>query len=242
MKLRTHLARIKKKVKLNFLSWVDALKGTDHAIRFKMKLWGFDTNDYRFREDQVAFIHMPKTGGSTLSRLLSADPENRFVNLKLHRPVSRHCAPGDYHYITVLRHPVDRVWSLYQMTLHDPDGHHYRKWAEKGLKFFLEKYWASRNLYCRYFSGSVFSEPGDVEKEQALKNMNAFDEVLMFSDLENEINDLLAKYGIEAETIPHLRKSKNQKATEAEAQLISEYNALDIELYESWINKRENVG
>lgn len=242
MKVRVHLARFKKWMFIRCLQLVDLLASTDYSIRYKMKLWGFDTNDYTFEKNQIAFVHIPKTGGSSLSHLLAKDSKSRFKNLRIHRPVSKHCSSEEFQYITVLRDPVDRVWSLYQMTLKDPDGHHYRKFAEQGLKVFLEKYWASRNLYCRYFSGVVFKEPEESEKELALKSLLDFKEVLSFDNLEDDINSFLTKYEIEATAIPHLRKSKNKKASEEERRLISEYNKLDISLYQEWLNKKVTIG
>lgn len=235
--MRRKLARIKKKLILAVLKTMDNLLGSDLHIRKKMKYWGYDDANYHFSQDQTAFIHISKTGGTSLAKILSDDPQNRFVNLNIHKPVSAHCPPEKFRYLTVLRNPVDRVWSLYQMTLHDPDGHHYRKFAERGLEPFLKKYWACRNMYCRYFSGKVFTEPGQNEMTESLENLALFKDVLLFERLENDIHSLTRKYDIPVDSVPHKRKSNNQKPSAEQRDLISRYNQLDIELYEKWYEK-----
>ena len=57
-----------------------------------------------------------------------------------------------------MRHPVDRVWSYFQMELRWDPLYPYAISARNGLLPFLERCWEVRNMATRYLSGSILDE------------------------------------------------------------------------------------
>lgn len=103
----------------------------------------------------IIFMHIPKTGGTSLIDVmqhqygeLSKTPGSDFmdmsgaieVNGQLkckaaagHIPYGLHELFEDYQYITLLRHPVERILSLYEYIIH-LGGHGRKWWSERGVK------------------------------------------------------------------------------------------------------------
>jgi hypothetical protein len=214
---------------------IDAKLGTDIYLSTLNLISGNHLPWYKFSKKQIAFVHIPKTGGSSMHALLKAERPDQFVNTGKHRPVSLRCPPGEYHYMTVIRNPTDRVWSRYQMVLRGDPFYVHRPFAEKGLYYYLTHSWEVRNMMCRYLSGSVFKEPTEKTLQTAYENILKFDIVLEFEDYQNELNRLLDSYGIPRQMqLPHEKKSEYPDPTPSETELIEEYNALDVELYKRW--------
>ncbi len=212
---------------------VDAVFLTDFQVKLHNRLGGFHTPEYRFTPDQIAFVHVPKTGGTSLQKLLIRDPGSRFVNLTLDRPVSRFCNPMNFDYLTVMRSPVDRVWSYYQMVLRTPE-FPYRHLAKKGLKVFLSKCWEGQDMACRYYTGRVEEKPTETTLDQAFASLMNFKHVLSFDRFQADVSELLNEYGIAADLIPHERESRYRAPDPDETRLIQEYNQLDAALYDRW--------
>ncbi|PHN08597.1 hypothetical protein [Flavilitoribacter nigricans] len=232
--LHVRLGRIKKALLLDYYQLLDKVLDTDKHIRYRHRMNGFDNPDYTFARDQISFIHIPKTGGTTLANMLEKDPGDTFVNLHIHRPVSMHCPPGAYRYLTIMREPVSRVWSHYQMVLREYPGFPYQKYANRGLETFLKKNWAVRNLYCRYFSGSIDPEPDESTLAIARKNLADFTYVIPFEDFSNSVQLFLRDHHIPYEEVLHDRKSKYPEPSPDEMELIARYNRFDLALYEAW--------
>jgi hypothetical protein len=232
--LRVHFARIKKAVIKDTYFLIDQLMDTDKLIRYRHQLNGYDNPDYRFRKDQIGFIHIPKTAGTTLANMLDQDSGDAFVNLHIHRPISAHCPPSEYQYLTILREPVSRVWSHYQMVLREVPGYPYQKYARKGLETFLKKYWAVRNFTCRYFTGEIYTEPDAATLAQALENLANFQKVILFEHFSESARDLLVQHGIPFKQVLHSRKSAYQAPSALEKEMIARYNEFDIALYNTW--------
>lgn len=94
---------------------------------------------------RVHLMHIPKTGGITVYRALQASG----VDIsRSHDPSELAKLPTDTLVITVLRNPVERVWSLYR----------YQKrqgWFTGDLRAFLDTepeiwWWGVRNVQARY--------------------------------------------------------------------------------------------
>ena len=232
--LRVYFARIKKAVIKDTYFLYDQVMDTDKLIRYRHQLNGYDNPDYQFRKDQIGFIHIPKTGGTTLANMLDQDTGDTFVNLHIHRPVSVHCPPSAYKYMTILREPVSRVWSHYQMVLREIPGYPYQKYAKRGLDTFLKKYWAVRNFTCRYFTGEIYTEPDAASLSKALQNLANFQRVILFEHFSESVPDLLDQHGIPFKQVLHKRKSAYPAPSTAERKLIAKYNKLDIALYQTW--------
>ena len=203
---------------------------------------GFHDPNYQFKKHEIALVHIPKTGGTSLHKLLSEDNLSRFINLNMHRPISRLCDPVTYSYITIMRDPIERVWSYFNMVLKNPPGFPYKRFADKGLDCFLEHCWEVRNMACRYYSGEIAREPNVETSEKAFNNLMNFICVISFDNLENEATKFLAKYNIKPAFIPHERKSNNTRYTQNDYDLIYKYNKLDIELFNEWKKHKQKNG
>jgi len=238
--IKTQLARAKKYIlKIAYFSY-DKLMGTEMYTTFKLFQSGYHNPDYRFEKDQIALIHIPKTAGTSLAKLLSNDPQNRFVLLDIHKPVSLHCSPEEFQYITILRDPIARVWSHYQMVLRYPKGYPYQKYAVQGLEVFLKKTWETRNMMCRYLAGNTQQEPDSQTFEKAIKNISTFYKVLFFENFAKETSDFLTQQDIPFEKIPNERKSKYAQPTEEEKALIAQYNQWDLTIFQRCKNESTN--
>jgi hypothetical protein len=222
--------------------------------KLKQALWSFDKKfetdvyltmlnlisgnhwaGYRFSKEQIAFVHIPKTGGSSLHALLKEKRPNQFVNIGKHRPVSKHCPPGKYHYMTIIRNPENRVWSRYQMVLRGDPFYVHKPFAEKGLHYYLTHSWEVRNMMCRYLSGNIGEEPTEKTLETAYENLMKFDIVLEFDNYATELNRFLENYGIHKDgNLPHEKKATYSESSPEETELILKYNRLDLELYNRW--------
>lgn len=231
---RVYLSRIKKKSLLAVYQLSDLISGGDKHVRYQYYNNGYHNPNYRFSKDEITFLHIPKTGGSSMAKMLEKDPQNRFVHLNIHKPVSRECLPQDYRYITVIRNPVDRVWSYYQMVLRSPKGYPYLNYAEAGLDVFLRKCWAARNLACRYLSGEVEPEPNAATLDKALANLDQFYAVLSFENFGRDVSAFLDEHGISHDELPNERKAQYVKPTAEERELIARFNQFDVALFEAW--------
>lgn len=239
--MKKYLARIKKNIYKSSLKVVDAAFQTNYYWDYTFRKNGYHDNQFTFSDSQIAFVHLPKTGGTSFYKLLAADTEQRFVNLKIHRPISIHCPPSKYKYITIIRNPIDRVWSLYQMVLREPKGYPYRKYAIKGLDSFLQNCWEANNMACRYYTAEVNQQPNQETFSMALKNLDSFYSVLSFEHFHSEVVQFLTKHKIKNNHVPHERKHNYSSPIDAERALIASYNKYDVQLFETW-NKKQNNG
>jgi len=194
----------------------------------------FHNTDYCFNDQQIAFIHLPKTGGTSLHHLLQQDPQKRFVNLNVHRPISEFCPPHRFQYITILRSPVERVWSYYQMVLAEVDGYPYKKFAERGLSCFLENCWEVRDMGCRYYSGVVKAEPDTATMDIAFDHLTKFVAVLDFGSMVRDTANFIGKVGLPPLALPHIRRARYPSLSTYDKELIASFNKMDQELYMRW--------
>jgi len=237
--IKVKLSRLKKSYINRAFQLYDSILGTDKYIRYSYYKNGYHNPNYQFKKDQICFIHLPKTAGTSFSKMLERDELSRFINLNIHKPVSKYCHPKEYQYITILRNPVDRVWSYYQMVLRNQDGYPYKNYATQGLNIFLEKCWASRNLACRYLSGQVvYKEPTEQTLKLANENLKSFNSVLLFENFKEESLTFLEKKNIPIEELIHKRNVKYRGPDNKQSELIKRYNKYDIKMYEKWLMER----
>lgn len=212
---------------------IDQVFQTDHLIRLINRKSGFHSPEYDFQKDQFAFVHVPKTGGTSISAILEKmDRPEQFINLHMHRPISKHCPPDSYKYFTILRDPVARVYSYYKMAerkdLDNPYGH----LCGQGLEHFMSHCWETRNMCCRYLSGEVKKEVDEKSYQRACDNLLNFKYVGLFENFEDSMKQLLEIFSPSKIEIPHHRRSARVLPSPEECKLIEKYNQYDIRLYD----------
>jgi len=193
------------------LQCVDLCAGTDFSVRLNHYWRGLHRKNLELRPGQLAFVHIPKTGGTTLWEVLKAAlPADILVDGGLHMPVSRRCLPGAFRYVTILRDPAERVWSHYQMVLRHGPPDPYIIYAGRGLGAYLKHSWEASNMVTGYLAGRPRSTADESLLEEAATNLDNFLFVLGFADLEAEINRMLEALGVKRHriSIPHRRRAK----------------------------------
>lgn len=197
------------------------------------------SSHYTFKKNEISFIHIPRTGGTTLHHILEKNAASLFINLHIHRPVSLFCLPGEFKYVTFLREPVARVISFYNMAKHESS--QYYHYASRGLKEFISNSWEARNMACRYLSGHINQEIDENLFMMAKENLRSFYFIGLFEQYEIDVRNLLLKININPNTvsIPTMNPSILQDVT-AETDLIQHYNKFDIMLYDWFVATRTN--
>jgi hypothetical protein len=189
-------------------------------------------------------MRIPKTGGTTLARVLESVAGEAVANIKNHLPISLRCPPQSYRYITVLRDPCERVWSHYQMVKRRGAGDPYHIYADRGLEHFLKCCWESQNMMTGYLIGRPHRRLPKSCIRQAKRNLDAFFFVGDFNDLESDLRRLLTALGYAGNeiAIPHENRGEKEALPAAQRELIARYNALDLDLYDHSILRRQRNG
>ena len=196
----------------------------------------YNRNDYTIDDkNKICFIHLPKTGGVTIWNTLRqySAPIYNFPKNSFHNPVSMYCNPKEYKYLTVMRDPIDRVYSQFFM---------YKKLgesiADSGLAYTLRTQKAFKNLACQYYAGFIDEIVDERIYEVAKNNLDKFYHIINFHDFENGLKNLLSKYRNDEEiVINHSNKSNYKKISSQEREIIKSYNYWDVKLFEYYKNK-----
>ena len=221
------------------LSFIDKYTFSDLSVRAHNHSIGFHRNDYVVNEGDIAIIHLPKTGGTTLKKALDTSTmalDGRIKNMDAHMPVSLLCPPKESQYITFMRDPIDRVFSYYKMQLRDKfQPYHFH--AKDGLSTLLQSCWEVQNTSCMYYSGMMYERMTQQHLQASIDNLNDFLFVGNFSDFDNELIRLQEKLCLNFGTISHMNSSATLLPNKDERALIRAYNTLDIELYNEFFKK-----
>jgi len=224
------VSRLYQRIVLKLMRSVDRRAFTDLAVRSHNHNIGFHRNDYTFELDQVALVHVPKTGGTSLKALL-APVERSLINTRSHMPISLFCPPEKFRYVTFVRDPVERVYSYFRMQVRD-ESQPYHFHARDGLSTLLQDCWEIRNTYCMYYSGMIYENVTEAHFDIALSNLGSFFFVGDFSRFDNEANRLRTLLGCkELSEVPRLNSSGQTGPDSKERRLIEAYNLWDIKLY-----------
>ena len=206
-------------------------------------------------EARLYFMHVPKTGGTTLRFLLelqlSSDEIYPFRNCKSAAgPVTENLVSGHFPYwfcknldddfedafkVTILRDPVDRYLSFLRAKkkadIELPD-------LESVIKLRLlpdNKYREGLidNAICRYLSGDPLLE-GEALLESAKFTLKEVDCVVFFDHFAQDIIDLFGRFeiGLKKEDIPKINMTEREPVSLELLEEVRQLNELDIQLYE----------
>lgn len=198
----------------------------------------YQQNDYSFDQEKYCLIAVPKTAGWSF-RMYTEKYKLPFYTFKknaLHNPVSLNCPPEKYKYVTILRNPVDRVYSHYHMNLIIND-----ITTSRGLINFLKTCSEVRNLYCQYYSGLIDEIVDERIYNVALKNLKNFHTIIDFDNYSLEVNNFLKKFNIENNEEIHENKNNYSSISHNQAETIKIYNYWDIKLYNEIFNNKKPI-
>ena len=192
-------------------------------------------NDYKVSDEyDYIFVHVHRTGGASFRSVITKI--NKEMNGKKifpgnHNPMTILHPPLEKKYITVLRDPVERVYSYYNVSLSDKkQPYHYL--AKKNIFHFLKYCPEAQNLYCKYFSADTEKDINNDLYELAIKNLKNFDTIIKFINYNNDMKKFLGKINIDNIEVPHINTSpKKRKISDEELKAIKFYNDYDIKLY-----------
>ena len=209
---------------------LDKLFFTEFAKRSSNYYHQYDQNDYTFDKEEYCFIHVPRTGGWSFRNYFFEHKLPFYMNEKKghHNPVSLMCPPSNYKYVTILRDPIQRVRSHFQMFQESKDLS-----ASRGLINFLRYSSEVKNLYCQYYSGLVGENVDERVFKLALENLRSFNFIIHFDNYENDLRKFLNSFGVTNISKKfHDNKSTEKILTNSEKNSIEIYNYWDLKLYE----------
>ena len=191
-------------------------------------------NNYKVSNDcEFIFVHIPKTAGMSVNSIIdeiNMKSNNNKIYKGGHNPKSLFHNTDEKKYFTVIREPVERIYSFYQMSLKDKK-QPYNYLAKKDLYHFVAYCPEAQNIYCKYFSGEIEKDMNSDLYNIAQKNIQNFYQILNFSNFENDLDKFLNKLGIENMKIPHINKSEKKNIPDDDRKIIEFYNAYDLKLY-----------
>ena len=215
---------------------LDKLFFTEFEKRSSNYYHHYDQNDYVFEKSQYCFIHVPRTGGWSFRNHFEKLKLPFFVNEKKghHNPVSLLCSPKEYSYVTIIRDPVERVRSHYQMFQKTNQNS-----ATRGLINFLRYSSEAKNLFCQYYSGMIGENVDEVIYNIALDNLKNFKGIILFEKYDSEIKKFFKNFGAdEIKEKFHDNKSNEKILKKEERDAIKIYNYWDLKLYDEIIKSK----
>ncbi len=198
-----------------------------------------------YRKSEVAYLYPEPPGfPSPNLRDLPLSQRTQFRLVVGHFQYGIHDdMPNEYWYFTVVRHPVERVWSHYHYLVDSRNAPLVRGAKVKGLEEALEGRVTANldNLMVRCFAGINEKKfpPGSITAEVyelAKRNLEtAFIYVGKQERLDEAYSFLQAKLGWDPTLHPEMKNrgsySSNEQLDEVTSQVIRHFNTWDIELY-----------
>lgn len=200
----------------------------------------YELKQYTFPSTSICFIHLPRTGGSTLKSYIKSN----FFTVN-RSPVSFLCPSKEFKYITIFREPVSRVWAFFNMIKRQGKNYPYKEMTGT-MKNFCLNCWEASNCYTKLLAGETVEHnlPDAELLRRAKENMKNFFYILDFNQLEKDINALRIKIVKELPetsvdtTIQHVQYMKyDRNISSLFRKVIEEHNKLDIELYQYYLTQ-----
>jgi|GEM_PF-1569081 len=207
---------------------------------------------------KIIFLHLPKTGGTTLvnmlhqkyglqqSQLIYSDKDSQLRDALDQQKTFLHghfsyqlidlLQEHNYFTATLLRNPVDRVISRYVHLQYAEDANLVaERESYNSFEDYLQSYYA-RNWQCQVLCGKMHSKADSKGALQgALYNLHLLDWVGVAEKLNEGMLDLSLKLGFTNNYYPHLNKRKSEKLWnelyDGYAEQIAEVNSNDQKLY-----------
>ena len=203
-------------------------------------------NNYKVNENEYCFIHIPKSGGTTFNFYLNHFNIKMATKLSLHHPVNNKYLDEKivekYKFITIIRNPINRCYSYYQMVKRSPNNYPHKKYSNN-LENFMKNCWEVNNMATLYYAGIDCSKlqiinVNDDIYNMAINNLKKFYYIIDFNNLENGLINFFKKINKEIIEININKRyhNYNKNISENDIELISKYNYYDIKLYNFIIN------
>ncbi|QNI86960.1 P-loop containing nucleoside triphosphate hydrolase [Synechococcus sp. ROS8604] len=227
---------------------LDSLLDTDYTIRVSNAFRGFHNNRYKLSTDDLCFVHVPKTAGTSIAKYFEVLREYAFgINIcyKNHCPVSIYADPAIYKYTTCHRDPFERVWSYYQMSIRDCGNSYHKYTTHDSLEYFINHCWECRNMMTKYMTANLSDNLNNKSVQLARDNLKMFFWVFDFDNLTSSLELFTKKYfnycappsmTNDIPVIPqfHSRSSSYRPPSREELLIIKYYNKYDISLFDLW--------
>lgn len=212
---------------------------------------------------KVVFIHIPKTGGTTLKDILIRDyGEDNYYEYTSDfgvpdiSSIDKQVISGHINFnysldgnilLTLLRNPIDRIISHFGHVLYND--HPSKEYAEKGLEYYAANPHHPQldNGMIRQIINKMDLPVGSINRlhlNKAINKLGSFTSVGILEQFDDFVADLYQK-GIIKSTDYEIKNRKNADLSgvltpQAEAAIINN-NRFDIELYNIFKNKAINT-
>lgn len=140
------------------------------------------------RSNKWAFIHIPKTGGNSVSDILLKIPDTEQITT--HGTLNQLTNVDDYFIFSFVRNPFTRLASWYE--------HKKREGYDKLFSSFVENI---DPLDYLYFSQEYYLYHGKTETKKV-----SF--VAKYENFNQDLNHILKKINVKTDNIPHLNKNQ----------------------------------
>ena len=201
-------------------------------------------NNYTINDSEYCFIHIPKSGGTTFGFYLNKYNIKTCTKISLHHPVNNLFSPNKFKYITILRNPIDRCYSYYQMVKRGGSNYPHKKYSDN-LENFMNNCWEVNNMATLYYAGVDCSNlkiinVNDEIYNKAIQNLKNFHNILNFNNIQNDIITFFKKLNIHLDNIENKRKVEYDKnLSKNDIEIITKHNKYDIKLYDFIINNKK---
>ena len=165
------MKKILKEAERLYCKFTDYFFLTENFHKYQIKHSNIYSNNYNLNDNQFSFVHPPKSAGSSINTFLYENNVNIFYSA--HNLVSINCEPTKFNYITVIRNPIDRIKSFYEMQLNNKKLAFHNQ-AKKGLNYFVSNVKINQNCFCKFLIGDLNCDIDDEKFEKAKHNLKNF--------------------------------------------------------------------